>query len=108
MTQRPTPDENLKAILGSPTYLRAYEDIGLLHRVELRPVRLQLELLKAEMLLQEHQVESTVVLFGGARILETESAEDRVRGAKRAADADPADPAARLELTVSTNLLKKS
>jgi uncharacterized protein (TIGR00730 family) len=107
-TPRPTPAENLKAILKSPNYLRAYEDIGLLHRVELRPVRLQLELLKAEMLLQEHEVESTVVLFGGARIMETDAAEDRVRAAQRAADANPKDPAAVLELTVAKNLLKKS
>ena len=108
MTQRPTPDENLKAILGSPTYLRAYEDLGLLHRVELRPVRLQLELLKAEMLLQEHAIESTVVLFGGARITPTEDAERRVLAAKRAVEEKPDDEAAELELTVAKNLLKKS
>ena len=62
-----TPEQNLADCLASPTYLRAYEDIGLLHRQELRPVRLQLELLKAEMLLQEQQIESTIVLFGSAR-----------------------------------------
>jgi uncharacterized protein (TIGR00730 family) len=105
---RPTPEENLKRILASPNYLRAYEDIGLLHRVELRPVRLQLELLKAEMLLQEHAVESTVVLFGGARILPTEDAEARLVAAQRAADAAPGDEAAALELVVSKNLLKKA
>jgi uncharacterized protein (TIGR00730 family) len=108
MTQRPTPAENLKAIVGSPTYLRAYEDIGLLHRVELRPVRLQLELLKAEMLLQEHAIESTVVLFGGSRIMQTEEAELRVLNAKKAVEASPDDEAAELELTVARNLLKKS
>jgi uncharacterized protein (TIGR00730 family) len=108
MNQRLTPEENLKAILASPTYLRAYEDIGLLHRVELRPVRLQLELLKAEMLLQEYQVESTVVFFGGARILETAAAEDRLRAAQKASDRDPKDQVAALELRVAKNLLKKS
>src|SRR6185503_7898555 len=90
------------------SYLRAYEDLGLLHRVELRPVRLQLELLKTEMLLQEHEIESTVVLFGGARILQTEEAERRVRAAQSAADAAPRDEEAALELTVAKNLLKKS
>jgi uncharacterized protein (TIGR00730 family) len=105
---RPTPADNLQEILRSPSYLRAYEDIGLMHRVELRPVRLQLELLKAEMLLQEHAVESTVVLFGGARIAPTEEAEARVVAAQRALDAAPGDPAAVLEMTVSKNLLKKS
>jgi uncharacterized protein (TIGR00730 family) len=108
MSKPTSPEENLRAILKSPTYLRAYEDIALLHRSELRPVRLQLELLKAEMLLQEHVVESTVVLFGGARITPTEAAEDRVRAAQRAAELFPEDPAVKLELTVAKNLLKKS
>ena len=39
-------------------------------REELRPVRLQLELLKPEMLMNEADVDSTIVLFGGARIPE--------------------------------------
>ena len=39
-------------------------------RRELRPVRLQLELLKPEMILAERGIRSTVVLFGGARIPE--------------------------------------
>jgi uncharacterized protein (TIGR00730 family) len=106
--RRPTPEDNLKAIVASPSYLRAYEDVGLLHRAELRPVRLQLELLKPEMLLQEHEIESTVVLFGGSRILPTEEAERRVIEAQRAVDAAPRDEDAALELTVSKNLLKKS
>jgi uncharacterized protein (TIGR00730 family) len=105
---QPTPAENLKAILQSPTYLRAYEDLGLLHRAELRPVRLQLELLKPEMLLQENEIESTVVLFGGSRIAETEDAEQRVHAAQRIFDERPQDETARLDLTIAKNLLKKS
>ncbi len=52
----------------SPSYRLAYADDDFLCREELRPVRLQLELLKAEMILAEHGIKSTVVLFGGARI----------------------------------------
>ena len=36
----------------------------------MRPIRLQLELLKVQMSLDEEQVDSTIVLFGGARIPE--------------------------------------
>jgi uncharacterized protein (TIGR00730 family) len=50
------------------SYRLAFADEDFLFRDELRPVRLQLELLKFEMLLDEHGVDSTVVLFGGARI----------------------------------------
>ena len=52
----------------SPSYRLAYADDDFLCRDELRPVRLQLELLKVEMALQEHGIRSTVVIFGGARI----------------------------------------
>lgn len=54
----------------SPAYRLAFDDKDFLTRDELRPVRLQLELLKPELLLQEHGIRSTVVLFGGARIPE--------------------------------------
>ncbi len=54
----------------SKAYRLAFDDTDFLCRDELRPVRLQLELLKPEMLMTEYGVESTVVLFGGARIPE--------------------------------------
>ncbi|THH35345.1 LOG family protein [Aliishimia ponticola] len=52
----------------APAYRLAFADEEFLLRDELRPVRLQLELLKPEMAMNESGVESTVVLFGGARI----------------------------------------
>ncbi len=52
----------------SPSYRLAFTDEEFMCRDELRPVRLQLELLKPQLLLDERQIESTIVLFGGARI----------------------------------------
>jgi uncharacterized protein (TIGR00730 family) len=52
----------------SHSYRLAYADDEFLSREELRPVRLQLELMKTEMALAERGIKSTVVLFGGARI----------------------------------------
>jgi len=52
----------------SPAYALAFADDAFLCRDELRPIRLQLELLKTEMALTEANVESTIVMFGGARI----------------------------------------
>ncbi|MEO1453944.1 MAG: TIGR00730 family Rossman fold protein [Pseudomonadota bacterium] len=54
----------------APAYQLAFDDPEFLLRDELRPVRLQLELLKPELLMSEYGVESTIVLFGGARIPE--------------------------------------
>ena len=58
----------LDAINRSPTYLRAYHDLAFLSREELRPIRFQLELLKPEMTLLEHNIRSTIVIFGSARV----------------------------------------
>ncbi len=51
-------------------YRLAWDDEEFMTRRELRPVRLQLELLKPEMMLAERGIRSTIVLFGGARIPE--------------------------------------
>ncbi|WP_425040428.1 TIGR00730 family Rossman fold protein [Primorskyibacter sp. S187A] len=60
-----TPDT---AQTRAPAYRLAFADEDFLCREELRPVRLQLELLKPQLLLDEAGIESTIVLFGGARI----------------------------------------
>jgi len=52
----------------APSYRLAFIDDTFLLREELRPVRLQLELLKPQLMLDEAGVETTIVLFGGARI----------------------------------------
>ena len=52
----------------APAYRLAFADEDFLCRDELRPVRLQLELLKPEMMLTEFGINSTIVMFGGARI----------------------------------------
>ncbi|SES05452.1 hypothetical protein SAMN04490244_10590 [Tranquillimonas rosea] len=52
------------------SYRLAFSDDDFMCRPELRPVRLQLELMKPEMVLTEAGIDSTVVLFGGARIPE--------------------------------------
>ena len=54
----------------APAYRLAFADEDFLCRDELRPVRLQLELLKPEMMLTEFGINSTIVMFGGARIPE--------------------------------------
>ena len=55
----------------APAYRLAFADDEFLCRPELRPVRLQLELLKPEMAMAEQNIGSTVVMFGGARIRES-------------------------------------
>ena len=53
----------------APSYRLAFADTEFLLREELRPVRLQLELLKPELELLARGIESTIVIFGSARIV---------------------------------------
>ena len=54
----------------APTYRLAWNDEDFLTRREMRAVRLQLELMKPELILAEKGIRSTVILFGGARLPE--------------------------------------
>jgi uncharacterized protein (TIGR00730 family) len=65
----------------SDSYRLAFRDTGFLLREELRPVRFQLELLKAEMLLDEARIGSTLVVYGSARIPSPEMAEAALKTA---------------------------
>ena len=65
-------------------YRLAFTDTDFLLREELRPVRVQLELLKPELVQREQGVESTIVIFGSARIQPPEQA----RAALAAAEAN--------------------
>jgi uncharacterized protein (TIGR00730 family) len=69
----------------SPSYRLAFSDGEFLTRDELRPVRLQLELLKVEMALAERGIRSTIVMLGSARIPDPERAADAVPGLARLA-----------------------
>ena len=62
-------------------YRLAFRDTEFLLREELRPVRFQLELLKAEMLLDEARIGSTLVVYGSARIPAPDQAEAALHAA---------------------------
>ncbi|MEP3226839.1 MAG: TIGR00730 family Rossman fold protein [Parasphingorhabdus sp.] len=64
-----------------PAYTLAFQDNDFLLREELRPVRFQLELLKPEMLLDEAQIGSTLVMYGSARIPEPSKADALIEAA---------------------------
>lgn len=96
----PTAEEDVSAArltpdtiqTRSPSYRLAYTDEAFLLRDELRPVRLQLELLKPDLLQQEHGIHSTIVVFGSARIPDEKTAADRLKKAQALAVAAPSDP----------------
>jgi uncharacterized protein (TIGR00730 family) len=85
-------EANFRAILASPSYQLAEKDTDFLARSELRPVRLQLELLKPEMAFEHQGVRSTIVVFGSTQIVEREAAQRRLKSSQEALAAAPDDP----------------
>jgi len=98
MAKQRNPGERSDWLRQLPSHRLAFEDIDFLHRDELRPVRLMLELLKPELLMQEQGVESTIVVYGSARVPSPEDAEDFLRAAEEAAEAEPDSTQAQREL----------
>ncbi len=68
-------------------YRLAFTDTEFLLREELRPVRMQLELLKPELVQAEQGVESTLVIFGSARIKAPDVAAQMLAEAEQSGDA---------------------
>jgi uncharacterized protein (TIGR00730 family) len=88
-----------------PSLIKAYEDLDFLKRDELRPVRLMLELMKAEMLLREAGIRSTIVVFGSARIKEKAQAQARLDEARRLNDERPGDPASQRAVRIAERMV---
>jgi uncharacterized protein (TIGR00730 family) len=68
-------------------YKLAFMDEAFILREDMRPVRMQLELLKPQIVQDEIGVESTIVLFGSARILPQELATKALEAARANGDA---------------------
>ena len=67
-------------------YRLAFTDTAFLLREDLRPVRMQLELLKPELIQQEQGIRSTIVVFGSSRIVSPEKASRQLAQASKAGD----------------------
>ena len=92
----------------SSSYRLAYQDEEFILRDELRPVRLQLELLKPELILQENHIESTVVVFGSARIPDPQTAEARLVSAEAAYRKNKNDDALKQKVNIARRALANS
>ena len=69
------------------SYRLAFTDTPFVLREEMRPVRMQLELLKPELIQDEQGIESTIVIFGSARIVPPDVAQRMIGDATSAGDA---------------------
>lgn len=113
--QRPKPAEEdpdapqrVAAILASPSYREADQDVDFLNRDDTRAPRLQLDYLKAELLLERHGIVHTVVVFGSTRILEPAAAQRNVERLRQALANDPGNQDVRRRLGVAERVQAKS
>jgi uncharacterized protein (TIGR00730 family) len=94
--------------IDDPSYVQASQDLAFLQRDELRPVRLMLELQKAETLQVEADIRSTIVVFGSARLREPAAARELLEEAQRHVALRPGDPAAEREVRAAERALANS
>lgn len=82
--------ESLRSIAASAS-LKAYEDLQFLKSDHCRSIRLQLEYLKPDVIMDKYQIESTIVIFGSARTLSPEVAEQQLVDARESLAGSPSD-----------------
>ena len=92
----------------SESYKLAFDDSKFLLRDELRAVRLQLEIMKPEIIQQDLGVKSTVVIFGGARIPSPEIAAKRLQKEEMQAKREPLSEMASMRVSCAKRVLGKS
>jgi uncharacterized protein (TIGR00730 family) len=109
MKKQPINDEKMRErIKQSSAYKIAYKDLDFLNWDELRPVRLQLELLKPEIIFQKHHINSTIVVFGGTRIVEPEIAKLEVKQIQVKLKNNPKNKTLHKQLAIAISILEKS
>jgi len=101
----PSDSDTTKTPEESPSYIPAHRDTEFLQREELRSIRVGLELLKPELIQREQGINSTIVVFGSARLLEETAAKQALHLAEIEAGQSPQDPTRRQRVAIAQRQL---
>jgi len=104
----PDAPARVRRLLESPTYRQADRDVDFLNLDATRGVRLQIDYLKAELGLEQHGVEHTVVVFGSTRIREPAASRRRLDALRAELAKSPRDAELERRVRVAERLLDKS
>ncbi len=104
----PGAEKRVRALLQNSSYKRADRDTDFLQRDELRPARLMLEYLKPELILQEQGIKSTIVVYGGTRIVEPAVAKQELIKTQAALDQNPDDSELQRQAAVARRVMAKA
>src|SRR4029077_19555541 len=99
---------HVQAIMNSASYRSADKDIDFLARDGVRGVRLQIDYLKPELLLGEHEIHQTIVVFGSTRICEPAAACRKVEALRASLAADPSNRELGRRLEIAERIRAKS
>jgi len=96
------------AIMASLGYRQADQDVAFLNQDETRGVRLQIDYLKPELLLEQHGVEHTIAVFGSTRLPEPSAARRKLEAVQQALATAPSDETLQQRLRVARSVQEKS
>lgn len=105
---REATEQQSQDLLEHPSYRLAFADDDFLMQDELRHVRLQLEYLKPQLILEQNQIKATVVVFGSARFVSRQQAEQMVAEARTQLAQYPEALELQQKLKVAERQLKNS
>lgn len=102
-------ERTLAAAKDIPVSLRlSFTDLDFLVSEDLRGVRLMLEYMKAEYILEEKGIEQTIVIFGSARLCDHETAQKKLEDAEDALRSDPDDIAKQQNVQAAISIYRKT
>ena len=110
MAKKPSPNKAqlVTRLKRSPAYKVAYYDDDFMSLDSSRPFRLQVEMMKPEVILQQEKIRSTIVVFGGTRVVEPKEATAAVKKIETRLRRKPNDASLKKQLRIARNILAKS
>jgi uncharacterized protein (TIGR00730 family) len=101
-------EKKIETITSSPSYRVAYQDADFLASPRMRAARLELELMKPELAFEDHNIRSTIVVFGSTRIIEPAAATANLEHCKARLADTPNDSRRQRAVARAERLLAKS
>ncbi|MDO4549637.1 MAG: TIGR00730 family Rossman fold protein [Planctomycetia bacterium] len=95
-------------LMCTPSFRLAYRDPELMEQPEMRSVRLQLEAMKPQLAMWKAKIDSTIVVFGSARIHDPSEARHNVQVAEMLLAERPSDRRLQMKVRQAKHLLELS
>ena len=92
--------QRIITILNSKTYKRSDQDYDFIDSDIARPMRLQLEYLKVQSVMEKYNINKTIVVFGGTRVIQKRRADIKYNQAIAALEKDPENSTLKYKLKV--------